>query len=174
VANFKPAKGLNALAAQLVAGEVSRIAGEIRDSAQEKAPPSKRWKSQEDALVRDSHRHANGQEVPDNVRFQVKTPSYDQQHYDPHEYQMMKFPGDRENATPGNYEWCRCESIPDPEGVKRNIESSEAVAKSTKASAHVTAKFNRIEESEYGANGEAGIRFMGRALTEVAAKQRGR
>lgn len=172
MAEFKAARGLNELAAKLVVDQISRIAKEVADAAKVNAPASKTWKSQQDALVRKTHVKANGQEVPENVRFQVETPQYDREHYDAHAYQLMRYPHDEENATIGNLANCRCYALMDPEAVANAVKAAQAIQSGTKVSANITVKFNRIEESEYGANGEPGIRFMGRALQEIAAKHR--
>ncbi len=174
MAEFRAAKGLEKLAAKLVVDQVTQITRDLRDAARDNAPPSKTWITQGDERVRPEHRKANNQEVPENVRYQVKTPKYDMEHYDPHEYQLLKYPRDEENGTPGNVENCRCFENINPEGVRQNIHFLRAQQKGDKVTGSVNAKFNRIEESEYGANGEPGLRFMGRALQQIAAEHRGR
>jgi hypothetical protein len=103
---FIPDRDLEEKAARAAAPGQERIADRIVDAARGYAPEERTWRTQGDERVRHEHREADGQAIPGNLRFIVRTPLYDREHYDPHEFQQLRFPRDTEGGTPGNTYEC--------------------------------------------------------------------
>ncbi|XTZ13927.1 hypothetical protein ACQSSU_20735 [Micromonospora echinospora] len=170
---FRPQSGLEAAIARMIALRVQQIAEEVADAARRNAPPTKTWTSKGDALVRPEHREAHGQEVPESLRFVVRSPEYDRQHYGAGAHQQLREPRDPE-GTPGATANCRCQAVRDPDGVARNIHVHPVTVSGTQVVAHVTCHGNRVVDAEFGTDEDEAARFMGRAVSEVARRLRRR
>ncbi|MER5737359.1 hypothetical protein ABT117_16995 [Streptomyces sp. NPDC002262] len=70
-AKFTPARGLEEQLARMLAPDVRRIAQQVEVEAKRLAPPVKKWVTTGDDKVRPTHVEANGQAVPDNLRFKL-------------------------------------------------------------------------------------------------------
>lgn len=171
--SFKPRRGLEAVVARMIAARVQRITDQVADAARDKAPPTKTWQSVGDPVVRPEHRKAHGQEVPDNLRFVVDSPQYDQAHYGAPPRQQLRRPRDPE-GTPGLTENCRCKTTKNPDGIARNIHAHPVTVAGATVTGHVTCHGHRVVEAEFGNDRDHGARFMGGALAEVARRLRAR
>ncbi|MEU3455583.1 hypothetical protein ABZ671_18580 [Micromonospora sp. NPDC006766] len=170
---YRPKQGLEAAIARMIAPKVQHITDQVADAAQRNAPPTKVWVSKGDAVVRPEHREAHGQEVPDNLRFVVKSPEYDQHHYGAGPHQQLRKPRDPE-GTPGLTANCRCEAVKDPDGIARNIHAHPVKVSGSRVEGHVTCHGHRVVDSEFGTDKDDAARFMGRALAEIARRLRRR
>ena len=155
------------VAARLVAPVVDRFADAVRDKAREHAPDARVWRAQGDDRVRPTHREADGQTIPANLRFLVRTPDYDRVHHDPHEWQLLRAPRDREGGSPGNVIECRCSTETLPGLIARHVERGPVAVTGTRVRARVSVRFPRIVESEYGTDKDRAARFMGRAARDA-------
>ncbi|WP_431976083.1 hypothetical protein [Micromonospora haikouensis] len=169
--SYRPKSGLEAAIARLIAPRVQQITEQVAEAARDNAPPTKTWKSQGDALVRPEHRAADGQEVPENLRFVVGSPAYDQQHYGAGPHQQLREPRDPE-GTPGATVNCRCQTVSDPDGIARNIHAHPVTVSGSRIVGVVTCHGNRVVDSEFGTDKDDAARFMGRAIDEVARRLR--
>ena len=168
---YRPRPGLEEAIARLIAPRVQRITDDLADAARRNAPPTKTWVSKGDAVVRPEHREAHGQEQPDNLRFVLQSPEYDQHHYGAGPHQQLREPRDRE-GTPGLTENCRCQAVKDPDGIARNIHAHPVRVSGSRVEGTVTCHGHRVVESEFGTDKDEAARFMGRAVSEVARRLR--
>ncbi|MET7808647.1 hypothetical protein [Micromonospora chersina] len=157
----------------MVAWKVQAITDEVADVARDNAPGTKTWRTRGDEEVRPEHRKAHGQEVPENLRFVVDSPDYDQAHYGAPPKQQLRHPRDRD-ATPGLTENCRCQAIEDPAGLSRGIEAHPVEIRGATVVGHVTSVGPRVSDAEFGTAEDDAARYMGRAVQEVAARHRAR
>lgn len=168
---FTPRRGLDQRVAELVAPKIGEIAERVEVAARGFAPPEKTWVSRGDALVRKEHRKAHGQAVPENLRFVVDSPLYDRQHYGVGAQQLLRVPGDPD-GSPGAVINCRCGIEVDPQGVARTINAGRPVVSGSRVTATVTCSHGRAAESEFGTAEDEPARFMGQAVSVVAAELR--
>jgi hypothetical protein len=171
VSRFKDRSGLDAIVARMVADRVQQITEQVAEAARDNAPGTKTWTSRGDALVRPEHREAHGQEVPENLRFVVRSPEYDQQHYGAGEHQQLREPRDPD-GTPGAVINCRCQAVVDPDGIARNIHAHPVTVAGTVVTGHVTCTGNRVVDAEFGTDKDDAARFMGRAVSDIARRLR--
>jgi hypothetical protein len=155
----------------MVAGAVQGITDQVAEHAKTNAPPTKTWVARGDDVVRREHRRAHGQEVPDNLRFVLDSPAYDQHHYGAGPRQQLRVPRDPE-AMPGLTVNCRCMVVRDPLGVARHIDAGRVRVAGPVVTGHVVCTGNRVVEAEFGNGEEHGTRFMGRALGETVRRMR--
>ncbi|WP_435585916.1 phage minor head protein [Micromonospora aurantiaca (nom. illeg.)] len=170
---FRPRNGLEQIVAAMVARKVQAITDEVADVARDNAPGTKTWHTVGDEEVRPEHRDAHGQEVPENLRFVVDSPDYDQAHYGAPPKQQLRHPRDRD-ATPGLTVNCRCQAIEDPAGLARGIEAHPVEIRGSTVVGHVTSVGPRVSDAEFGTAQDDAARYMGRAVQEVAARHRAR
>lgn len=175
-ARFTPARGLDEKVAELIAGAMSALARTAADSAAAHAPPDKVWATHEDERVRPEHEEASQQAVPDNLRFTLRAPAYDQQHYSSGPWQLGKAPRDEEGFTPGNTANCRCEAFlgPEPGGLARGIHAHPARVTGTRVAAGATCEHHLAENAEFGNSTDHGARFMAAGLRAAASAARPR
>jgi hypothetical protein len=127
------------------------------------------WQTKEDEHVRKSHRKANKQEVPVNLRFEL-----DAVDRGIGEKTYMLFPRDESSRDLGNLINCRCTLILDQDGIAKYVKVTQAEAKGAKATATVYAEGDHVIGAEYGdvyslGNVSEGTFFMERAAAEVQA-----
>lgn len=164
---------LNEVVARMVLPSVNETAEFVADKARAFAPPTKTWRSQRDAKVREPHVHADGQVVPDNLRFQLTAYQWDLQH--PGAVPVERARGDGSGwdgptgqTVPGSNSWltrprdhtsghliqtlhCRCYLEVDPRGVAKMVTVKRAtVPKGTKVVAKVVAEGAGVMGAEYG------------------------
>lgn len=172
---FTARKGLDQIVAARIAGPaVARIADAGKDAAQRAAPGEKTWLTELDDAVRKEHREAHGQAVPDNLRFTLAAPAYDQAHYRSGEIQMGRAPRDEDNFTPGLTAQCRCQIGEDPAGVSRTIDAKEVHVEGTRASSRVVCDHHLAYWAEYGNDQDVGARYMAKGLQAARRAAHGR
>jgi hypothetical protein len=157
--------------ARALAPRVQRIVDDLTQEVKERTPPEKVWRSMGDPAVRPTHRRANAQGVPENLRFLVGTPEGDRGE-DPNPFQLLRFPRDRTDATIGNWINCRCFTTTDFDGVRKTISGSDVRVSGTRVTGRVLGTHDRIIDCEYGTDKDFGARMFGRALAAAAATLR--
>lgn len=174
MAKFTAVPGLNELVAEMIAPELTNIAEFVADKARSYAPPTKKWRNVGDSRVRPSHVHAGGQEVPDNLRFELTAFEWDVKHpgasrvggrdqtgdgsgWDgpaartvPGVKSFLKFPRDHTGGHLVQILNCRCGVVMDPDGVAKLVKVEAAVARGTKVTATVVAEGSHVHGAEYG------------------------
>lgn len=168
MARFKAAKGLNVTVAKLIVPDITEIAETAANGARVVAPAEKVWTSVGDALVRPTHRKANGQAVPANLRYTLDVPEYDQEHGQPPR-EMARHPRDR-SLSDGNYYECRCFEKSVPDGVSKTIRAHRAVATGPRTAARVTCDHELAEPAEFGNSEDQGARFMAAGIRHAAQR----
>jgi hypothetical protein len=167
MARFRPAPGLDAAVARLVASAVGQVAEQVADQAAEFAPPVKVWRTRLDERVRPWHRSAEGQAVPGNLRFELE---HSPRQHNPHPpgHELLREPRDP-TAYYLQIDDCRCRMDHNDE-LARSIHAGEPFVAGTRVSAPVSTRYPRAAESEFGTDEDAPARFMGRAAAAVGAK----
>lgn len=168
---FVANRGVDPKVAVMVAPEIGRLAERVAEHAKGFAPPQKTWTSQGDPLVRKEHRKAHGQAIPGNLRYEVDSPRYDQEHYGVGPTQLLREPRDP-NGSPGATYNCRCYSVVDPDAVARAISAHPPVVGGSSVRAEVTCDYNRAHEAEFGNDVDEGVHFMKHGLDLAAAELR--
>lgn len=167
VTRFAPSPGLDVIVAQRVlAPEVARIARRIERVARARALPARIWITSHDERVRPTHVEADGQTIPENLRFVLSLPGRAGQ------TELAREPRD-ESLSAGNFYNCRCAAVSIPGAIARRIHAGPTVVAGTVVRARVTSEFPRIAESEHGTSGDVASRTMGSAADTVAAELRG-
>ncbi|MFJ7004147.1 hypothetical protein ACIQWY_29580 [Streptomyces albidoflavus] len=175
MAKFRPAPGLEARLAQLLAPDVHRIAQQVEVRAKRLAPPTKRWVTLGDDRVRPTHVAAQGQVVPDNLRFSINSMDWDRRHRGVGAKTYMLAPRDQSSRAVANLKNCRCTVHKDPAGIARHINTGQPVVAGKRVTVTVTASGPMVVEAEVGTvypgNLVAdGTFFMARAAAQVAAR----
>jgi hypothetical protein len=168
MAKFTPAWGLNeTVAARFAAPYVGHVARQVEDSARSRAPEGKSWITMRDERVRTSHRHADGQIIPANLRYEIE--AVDPKHWDqviPGTHELAREPRDP-NLQLGNRYACRCFSESDVDAVRRTIATTDATVVGAKASAQVRTDFPRIAEAHYAVAPDQAVPFMAEAILDA-------
>jgi hypothetical protein len=196
---FKARKDLDLIVAQMVKDHVTETAREAERIAKREAPPTKTWVSMRDGAVREPHWHADGDELPNNLRFKLTAFAWDLAHPGavpiemqrnagvgnnwgdaptvPGRYSYLRFPRDKSQGHFVQIVNCRCTLKMDPEGVAKMISVTPATVTGTKVQAKVVAEGKYVVEAERGevyeydliADGEW---FMHKAVREMGARAR--
>lgn len=169
MARLRVRGGVDGQVARRVAPAVQRVVARLAGAVRAEAPGTKTWVSRRDALVRPEHRKAHGQEVPDNLRFVVDAPRYDQQHYRSGPTQQLRYPRDTHGGTPGNTANCRCEAVPDPEGLARRVRFRPVMVAGARVRGVVISAGPRVREANDGTDGDQASHYMERAVRRVRA-----
>lgn len=182
MATFEAAPGLNETVAQMVAPHVHRIAKRVEQEARRLAPPTKKWVTMGDALVRDTHRVA-GQlpAIPENLRFPVPGQPWDVEHGLSPGVDWMLKPKDTSSGLPPDAVQnvhCRCTEALDPAGIASKIHTSPIQVYGTEVKVTVSCTAYKIVECEFGDTTPTGIfmpgtHFMERAAARVAGNAAG-
>jgi hypothetical protein len=178
MARFTAAPGLNELVARMVADRVKDIAQEVEVEAKTLAPPTKSWRSQRDPAVRpthDQHGGVDGQEVPANLRFDLKSMDWDIEHRGVGPRTYMLTPKDESSGAVANLENCRCTFDLDYEGISREIKTGELVQEGARVSVKVACEAHLAVAAERGevypmGNVSNGTFFMQGAASTVRAR----
>jgi len=170
-AKFTAVKGLDQLVARMIVDDVQKIVVATEAEAKIQAPGTKRWMTRGDSIVRRTHRSVHGEEIPENLRFELKAYEWDVEHAPAtggipvelnrggHRFRDAPLAGSNvylkepRDSSPGHYiqiVHCRCYLEVDPEGVAKWVSSSPAKARGTKVTGVVYAKHKLIHEAEYG------------------------
>lgn len=158
-------KDLDAYIARTVAAPaVERVVREVAVVATVLAPAVKVWLSMRDDRVRESHDHTDGQAIPSNLRYKVTKG-------EGHRTTLMRVPRDP-NAPRDEVIECRCQSVTDPDALRRQVHGSRVVVVGNAAVGEVSCSFHRVVESELGTSEDQGAHFMSQAAREVAARGR--
>lgn len=187
-AKFTMTPGLEQLVAQrFVKPVVDDTTEAVAGIAKDLAPGTKVWISVGDERVRPTHRRAHGQEVPENLRFTLKSMKWDQQHRGVGAYTYMLRPKDESagacinaGVTNHGHNNCRCHAVPDPNGIAKLIDAQAALVVGKRVKAKVVCEGNLVLQAEYGdaypAPGNPiaeGTYFMHRAVAAARARQKG-
>jgi hypothetical protein len=143
-------RALNERVAAMVRDKVSKIADDAAEDIKAGAPPTKRWQSMEDDRVRHTHKRANGQEVPENLRFEVKSMDWDREHRGLGPQTYMLAPRDETSRAVANIINCRCVPVVLPDGIRDHVEASDAVVAGEKVTASVTCDAPLVRACEHG------------------------
>lgn len=179
---------------------VAKIAHEAGRVAKRLAPPTKTWLSMGDDRVRMPHVHADGDELPDNLRFKLTAFAWDLEHPGamgspvkgtgagkthwqrtaatvPGRYSYLLFPRDPSAGAYIQVVNCRCGLEVDPNGVAKMIRVQEPKVVGAKVTAKVIAEGPYVVEAERGDVYEDGLIaegtwFMRRMVAEMGARGR--
>lgn len=176
MAKFTPARGLEERLALMLAPAVQRIARQVEVEAKRLAPPTKRWVTMGDSRVRPTHRQAQGQMVPGNLRFELNSMQWDIDHRGVGAHTYMVQPGDRSSRAIANLKNCRCTTHKDPDGIARHINTGQPVVAGKKVTVTVSVEAPKVVEAEVGTVYPGNLRadgtfFMSRAAGIVAARR---
>ncbi|MEU5978433.1 hypothetical protein [Streptomyces sp. NPDC047315] len=175
-AKFTPARGLEEQLARMLAPAVQRIARQVEIEAKRFAPPTKRWVTVGDDRVRPTHVEANGQEIPENLRFKLDSMQWDIEHRGVGAHTYMLKPGDRSSRAVANLKNCRCSAHKDPQGIARHINTGPPVVAGKRVTVTVSVQAPLVVEAEVGTVYPGNLRadgtfFMSRAAAAVAARR---
>lgn len=173
---FTAVPNLNNIVAVMVADDVRAIAKKVELEAKKLAPGVKRWVSMADAKVRDTHREAHGQELPENLRFEVRGQPWDIEHGLSPGVDYLLHPRDTSTGLPLDsvqHVHCRCLSALSPHALADHIVTGPARVYGALVTVEVTCTAVKVVEAEYGDTYPGGItapgtHFMGRAAARVA------
>jgi hypothetical protein len=164
VARFKPARGLDEQIAQRFGRPVIERALEmLTEEAQRRAPGTRVWVTMRDERVRTSHFNADGQVIPDNLRFKVERPGM------AGDYELARHPRDP-NLSAANAINCRCDDPGIPHLLRQSIHHNGVHVVGTRVSGEVETRFPRAAESEFGTSGDEAAHYFTNALREVALR----
>lgn len=168
--HFVPTADLDQRVAEaLLAPRIEHLGSRVEDEAKRGAPDAKTWLSARDERVRPSHVYADGQEVPDNLRYKI--PKALDDNVATNGFDLARVP--RDPALPiANRVNCRCESVPIPQAVARDISRTPTAVMGTVVRTTVTCTYPRAAEAEYGTDEDTGAHFMSGALHAVATEAR--
>lgn len=152
------------IAERVVKPRVDRALDMLRDTARGNAPSTRAWVTAGDERVRQTHRDANGQVIPDNLRFKVPKPGQ------PGQVELARYPRDREGLSDANYYNCRCHDDTIPHLLRDSIVRTPVTLVGTRVEGSVETRFPRAAESEFGTSEDTAAHFMTNALREVAAR----
>lgn len=177
MATFRVAPGLEEQLALMIAPKVEDIARRVERHAKVLAPPTKKWITVADDKVRPTHVAAHGQEVPDNLRFEINSMQWDRDHRGLGPITYMLEPRDQSSRAVANIKNCRCHAQSIADGISRNIRTLPPVVAGKKVTVKVVAEGKWVVPAEVGTvypgNLEAkGAYYMARAAAMVAAASR--
>lgn len=163
MATFKAKPGLDAEVAQRFAVPAVRKAQSmLHDTARVNAPPVKVWVTMRDERVRRSHVDADGQEIPENLRFRLRKAAGAG-------VDLARAP--RDPLLPvDNRIQCRCDAPVLPQPLKDSIKADEVLIEGPRVTGKVYTDYPRAAESEYGTGDDAPAHYFTDALREVAAR----
>ncbi|MYW67138.1 hypothetical protein GTY65_24165 [Streptomyces sp. SID8379] len=176
MAKFHPNPGLEAALARMIAPHVQRIAHQVEVEAKRLAPPTKRWVTVADDKVRPTHVEAQGQVVPDNLRFTINSMEWDRKHRGVGPNTYMRVPRDHSSRAVANIKHCRCSTTIDPDGIARNITTGQSIITGKKVTVTVSVRAPMVVEAEVGTVYPGnliaeGTHFMARAAAAVAVRR---
>jgi hypothetical protein len=166
---FTPRKDLDQLVARMIVPNVQKVVLETEREAKRQAGPTKKWMTRGDAYVRRTHVAVHGEEIPDNLRFELKAYQWDVEHPGAvpvslntsggHDMRDSPLAGSKvyllepRDSSPGHYVQivhCRCYLEIDPNGVAKWVSSTPAKATGTTVRGVVYAKHKHVMGAEYG------------------------
>lgn len=176
MATFTPRKGLEQKLAAMLRGPVDDVAKQVEDRAKELAPATKVWTTVGDDRVRHQHRKVNGTELPANLRFKLSSYEWDREHRGVGPFTYLLGPRDETGRALIAIINCRCH-LQKGSGVADGISRDPATVAGSTVTATVVSDSEWAVEAEYGAvypqlGAVPGVRYMGRAVEQVAAASR--
>jgi hypothetical protein len=141
---------------------LNRVLDMLEDAARAGAPPVKVWVTMQDERVRESHREADAQAVPANLRFILENPATGTRSLCAHPRDPNLPIEERIN--------CRCSDPQVPQLLAQSIHRSDVRLVGTRVSGEVETRFPRAAESEFGTDQDEAAHFMTDALRQVAAR----
>lgn len=162
MARFRPGPRLDErVAARYAVPEARRLANQLADRVRSNTPPARVWITAADERVRPTHVEADGQTIPDNLRYILDHPSHGGQ-------EMARVPGDPD-LSEGNRINCRCVAVGLPGLIAEHVATSDVVVQGSAARATVSVEFPRIVESEHPDAGDGGGGWLRLSVEEAAA-----
>ncbi|MBG7704921.1 hypothetical protein HCJ76_44370 [Streptomyces sp. MC1] len=176
MAKFTAVPGLEERLAVMIAPKVEEIGRRVERQAKVFAPPTKKWVTVADNDMRPTHVAANGQEVPDNLRFQINSMQWDRDHRGVGPMTYMKFPRDESSRAVANLKNCECRADKIPDGISKNIRTLPPVVSGSKVTVTVVAEGEWVVAAEVGTVYPGnliapGTFYMARAAAAVAANR---
>lgn len=169
MATFQPGAGLNErMAAEVGAPAARHLAELLADRIRVNAPSVKTWITVQDERVRVTHRHADGQTVPANLRYLLEHPSGNNWDEPDGSHELARAPRDP-NLSLGNRLYCRCISADLVGVIASRVRRGEPLITGTSATVEVSVEFPRIVESEHPGSGDSGGGWAARSIEEVRA-----
>lgn len=160
---------LDAVIARHVAPRVQQLADEVAAAAAANAPSAKMWVTEADERVRHSHATADGQTIPENLRYVLDPPQDDNAATNTKD--LAREP--RDPALPQAQRLnCRCGSFEMLGAVGATIRAEPAVVEGARVLGRVVCPFHRAAESEFPGDGDGGGHWMRDAAQDVAARHR--
>lgn len=141
--------------------EAHRLADLLADRVRANAPNAGVWITAQDERVRPTHRDADGQVVPDNLRYILDHPSHSGS-------ELARAPRDPD-LSEGNRINCRCLAGSLPGVIAERVAAGDVVLTGATARATVSVEFPRIVESEHPDAGQGGGGWVRRSIEETAA-----
>jgi hypothetical protein len=169
MARFTPARNLDQeVALRFARAVVTRTAERLRDEARKNAPAVHVWVTAHDERVRHTHVKADGQAIPGNLRFVLKTPNAGNDVNDIRTgTELARAPRDPALSI-GNRINCRCASLSIADGIGHLIEVTDTTVAGTHVHATVRVSFPRIVESEHPSSPDSGGGWFAQAVHTVA------
>lgn len=146
--------------------EARRLADVLADRVRANAPDAGVWITAQDERVRPTHRDADGQAIPDNLRFILEHASHSG-------HELARAPRDPDLSA-GNRIACRCLVAALPGVIAERVQKSDVVLTGARARATVSVEFSRIVESENPGPDDGGGGWLARAVQEAAAMRKAR
>lgn len=159
---FRPGPQLDErVAARWAVPEVRRLADQLADRIRVNVPDAGVWITAQDERVRPTHVEADGQAIPNNLRYILNRADHNGQ-------EMARAPRD-----PGlhiaNRVNCRCLGADWPGAIAEHVRAGDVITRGARAAATVSVSFNRIVESEHPGSQDGGGGWLRRSIQEVAA-----
>jgi hypothetical protein len=165
VARFDLRPGLaQEIASRVLVPAVNEVARDIQAAAQRAAPDAAAWVTVQDDRVRPSHRDADGQTIPGNLRFALRKANGGSG------VDMARAPRDP-NLPLANREACRCESVTLGRVIAERIHALPAAVEGSRVRAEVEAVYPRIAESEFPSEPDSGGGWFRGSAEEVGRRR---
>jgi hypothetical protein len=168
---------------------MDRAVAGLQHEVQLRCPPARVWLTQNDDKVRPTHRDAEGQAIPTNLRFILDKPERGPTVHGqasravrgggqsgdlaakPESYgtEQGRYPRDPA-LSPGNRFNCRCETQTVPGMIAATVTGDPVEVAGTVVRGIVGSHFPRLAESEFGDGQDPGLHFMAESLAEFTGQ----
>jgi hypothetical protein len=164
MARFRPGPALDVRVAERFAvPKVRELADALAARIRANVPDAGVWMTAQDERVRPTHRDADGQEIPDNLRYILDHPNHEGQ-------ELARVPGDPDLSLENRIN-CRCLALRIEGLIAEHVATGDTVLAGPQARATVSVSFPRIVESENPGPEDGGGGWLARSVAEVAAGQ---
>lgn len=143
---------------------VMRIQDALADAIRRNAPDAALWMSARDERVRPTHVEADGQTVPDNLRYVLTHPSTGG-------HELARAPRDPDLSV-GNRINCRCISAALVGAIAERVAKGDVQVVGPRVRATVSVSYPRVVESEHPGPDDGGGGWVRQAIVETAARIR--